>query len=86
MPPTSESPPPPPPPEIEPRRLPVAEAYALAEAGRALLLDARDRRMYDNAHPKGALSLAATLIEAGPGLPEGLPPHPDPGLLLFYCA
>jgi rhodanese-related sulfurtransferase len=70
----------------EPRRLPVNEAHALVEQGRAVLLDARDTRLYDNAHIKGAQSLPLGVLTATPGrIALGvLPEHP--GLLLFYCA
>ena len=71
---------------IEPRRIPVEEAHALVEQGQAVLLDARDRKLYDNAHIEGALSLPLALLTATPGriAPGVLPDHP--GLLLFYCA
>jgi len=63
----------------EPRRIPVGEAHALVEQGEALLLDARDARLFDNAHIRGAVSLP--LARVAPG---ALPEHP--GLLIFYCA
>jgi rhodanese-related sulfurtransferase len=62
-----------------PRRIPVGEAHSLAEQGQAVLLDARDERLFDNAHIKGAVSLP--LARVAPG---ALPGHP--GLLIFYCA
>jgi len=70
----------------EPQRVSVEEAHALVEQGQAVLLDARDRKLYDNAHIKGALSLPLALLTATPGriAPGVLPDHP--GLLLFYCA
>jgi rhodanese-related sulfurtransferase len=67
-------------------RIPVSEAHALIEQGQAIPLDARDARLYDNAHIKGAWSLPLGTLTATPGkVPEGaLPDHP--GLLIFYCA
>ena len=70
----------------EPRRIPVSEAHALSEQGHVALLDARDARLYDNAHIKGAWSLPLAVLTATPGqVPPGALPD-QPGLLLFYCA
>jgi len=70
----------------EPRRIPVDEAKALVEQGQAVLLDARDHKLYDNAHLKGARSVPLGVLTATPGriAPGVLPEHP--GLLIFYCA
>jgi len=67
------------------RRISVAEAQALVGAGRALLVDTRDRRLYDNAHPSSALSLPLSEIEAVNGqiAPDVVPPD---RLLILYCA
>ena len=35
------------------RRISVADARGLVDAARAVLVDARDRRLYDNAHATG---------------------------------
>ena len=72
--------------EFEPRRVAVSEARALLERDAAVLLDARDSRLYDNAHIQGARSLPLGVLTAAPGpLASGvLPEHP--GLFLFYCA
>lgn len=70
----------------DPRRIPLAQAHALLEAGRAVLADARDERLYDNSHPAGAVSLPLATIEASGGrLPDGFS-VPDDALLIFYCA
>src|SRR3989442_15344599 len=57
-------------------RLTPAEAHELLAAGRAVLVDTRDARVFDNAHAAGALSLPLSTIEAGHGqVPVGsLPP------------
>ncbi|HEU5262872.1 MAG TPA: rhodanese-like domain-containing protein [Gemmatimonadales bacterium] len=67
------------------RRISVAEAQALVTAGRAVLVDTRDRRLYDNAHAAGAVSLPLSAIEAAKGqlLPDSVPPD---RLLILYCA
>ena len=39
------------------RRISVSEAHALLDAGRGVLVDVRDRRLYDNTHAAGAVSL-----------------------------
>jgi rhodanese-related sulfurtransferase len=71
---------------LEPRRIGVAEGRALVEAGRAVLADVRDERLYDNAHIRGASSLPLAVIEASPDrLPEERVP-PGDALLLLYCA
>ena len=70
----------------EPRRVQAGEAYGLFEAGRAVLLDVRDRRLYDNAHLTGARSLPlAELPAAGERLPDFAAPPPG-GSLVLYCA
>ncbi|HXF96585.1 MAG TPA: hypothetical protein VNI61_10860 [Gemmatimonadales bacterium] len=66
-------------------RLAVAEALALVAAGRGVLADARDRRLYDNAHAEGALSLPLAELEG----PEGRA-RAEAGaagrVLILYCA
>ena len=66
------------------RRITAAEARLLTDAGRAVLVDARDRRLYDNAHATGAISLPLAEIEGANGAvtPDSVPP----GLLILYCA
>ena len=67
------------------RRIPPVEARALVTSGSAVLVDTRDRRLYDNLHPVGALSLPLAEIEAT----GGRPPRgslPSDGLLILYCA
>src|SRR5881392_2247427 len=57
-------------------RLTAAEARERVAAGRGVLVDTRDARLFDNAHIAGALSLPLAAIEAAHGrLPVGaLPP------------
>src|SRR3989454_6075571 len=42
-------------------------SHRLIDAGRGVLVDARDRRLYDNAHATGAISLPLSEIEAANG-------------------
>jgi len=67
------------------RRLSVAEAHALLEARSGVLVDTRGRKLYDNAHARGAISLPLTEIEAwnGAGMLDAVPPD---RLLILYCA
>ncbi|MGH7547876.1 MAG: rhodanese-like domain-containing protein [Gemmatimonadales bacterium] len=66
-------------------RISVAEAHALVAAGRAALVDTRDRRLYDNAHAAAAISLPLSEMDAAKGqlLPDSVPPG---RLLILYCA
>ena len=66
-------------------RITAAEAHELVAAGRGVLVDTRDARLFDNAHAAGALSLPLSTIEAAHGqVPAGsLPPD---RVLIFYCA
>ena len=66
-------------------RLTAAEAHELVAAGRGVLVDTRDARLFDNAHAAGALLLPLSTIEAAHGqVPAGsLPPD---RVLIFYCA
>ena len=67
------------------KRITVAEAHRLVDAGRGVLVDARDRRLYDNAHATGAISLPLSEIEAANGhvTPNSAPPD---RILILYCA
>ena len=61
------------------------QAHELVAAGRGVLVDTRDGRLFDNAHAAGALSLPLATIEAAQGqAPVGVLP-PDRTLIL-YCA
>ena len=62
-----------------------AQAHELVAAGRGVLVDTRDARLFDNAHVAGALSLPLGTIEAARGsLPlASLPPD---RILILYCA
>ena len=66
-------------------RLTAVQAHELIAAGRGVLVDTRDARLFDNAHVAGALSLPLSTIEAAHGqLPvDSLPPD---RILIFYCA
>ncbi len=67
------------------QRISVAEARPLVDAGRAVLVDPRDRRLYDNAHATGAISLPVSDIEAANGRIAAGSVPPD-RILIFYCA
>jgi rhodanese-related sulfurtransferase len=69
----------------EPARLTVTEAHELVATGRGVLVDTRDRRLFDNAHPAGAVSLPLASIEAAGGRPpaDSLPPDRT---VILYCA
>ena len=65
--------------------LTAAQAYELVAGSRGVLVDTRDRRLFDNTHAAGALSLPLATIEAAQGhAPAGLLP-PDRTIIL-YCA
>jgi rhodanese-related sulfurtransferase len=66
-------------------RIPVGEARTLVAAGRGVLVDTRDRRLYDNAHAAGAISLPLSEIEAAHGRIRADAVPPD-RLLILYCA
>ena len=70
----------------EARRVGVAEAHALVEAGRATPVDVRDARLYDNAHLRGAWSLPLAVIQATPGRIPAREMPPGESLLILYCA
>jgi len=67
------------------RRVSVAEARALAASGRAVLVDTRDRRLFDNAHLPGALSLPVAEIDATDGNAPATAWPPD-AVAILYCA
>ncbi|HYT98978.1 MAG TPA: rhodanese-like domain-containing protein [Gemmatimonadales bacterium] len=75
-------------PTVEPdeiRRVSVTEARALAASGRAVLVDTRDRRLYDNAHLPGAISLPLAQIAATDGdVPASA--GPPEAVAILYCA
>jgi rhodanese-related sulfurtransferase len=66
-------------------RISAAEAHALVEAGRGVLVDTRDRRLYDNAHPSGAISLPLAEIETTQSQIPASSVPPD-RVLILYCA
>ena len=69
----------------EVRRISVSEARALLDTGRGVLVDVRERSLYDNTHAAGAVSLPLAVIQATQGqVPAGAAP---PGrVLILYCA
>src|SRR3989442_13031980 len=69
----------------EVRRISVSEAPALLDTGRGVLVDVRDRRLYDQTHAAGAVSLPLAVIQATQGrVPAGArPPH---RVLTLYSA
>ena len=67
------------------KRITAVEAHRLIDAGRGVLVDARDRRLYDNAHATGATSLPLSGIEAANGRVTANLVPPD-RLLILYCA
>lgn len=67
------------------RRVAPAEARALVEAGHAVLVDTRDRRLYENVHVAGAISLPLAEI-AGADEDAKLGALPLDRLVIFYCA
>jgi len=70
----------------EPRRVNPDEAFAASQAGRAVLLDVRDARLFDNAHLEGAVPLPLAELEAARGrMPASIVLPEDP-LLVLYCA
>ena len=66
-------------------RVTAAEARELVAAGRGVLVDTRDARLFDNAHIAGALSLPLVAIEAAHGRMSvgALPPD---RVIILYCA
>ncbi len=65
--------------------LTAAQAHELVAAGGAVLVDTRDRKLFDNAHAAGALSLPLATLEAAQGhAPVGVLPL-DRSIIL-YCA
>ncbi len=65
------------------RRVSAAEARALVDRGEAVLIDTRDRRLFDNAHPVGAVPVPLAQITAAPGEARRL--FPPDRTLIFYC-
>ena len=65
--------------------LTATQAHELVAAGRGVLVDTRDGRLFDNAHAAGALSLPLATLEAAQGRApvDVLPPDRT---LILYCA
>lgn len=62
------------------------EAQAASRAGRGVLLDVRDVRLFDNAHLARAVPLPLAELESSGGrLPARITVPEDP-LLILYCA
>ena len=70
----------------EPRKIDPDQAHAASEAGRAVLLDVRDERLFDNAHIDPAVALPLAEIEAGAGRLPAKIVVPKDALLILYCA
>lgn len=70
----------------EPRRIDPDPAHAASEAGRALLLDVRDARLFDNAHLDAAVALPLAELEAAAGHLPARIVVPEDALLILYCA
>lgn len=70
----------------EPRRINPDQAHAASEAGRAVLLDVRDERLFDNAHIDPAVALPLAEIEAAAGRLPARIMVPEDALLILYCA
>lgn len=62
------------------RRIGVAEARTLADAGDAILVDVRTPGSYEQAHIAGALSLPLAQVA------EQIHTLADEALIIFYCA
>jgi rhodanese-related sulfurtransferase len=65
--------------------LTALQAHELVAAGRGVLVDTRDARLFDNAHAAGALSLPLATIEAAQGHPPAGSLPPD-RIVILYCA
>lgn len=71
--------------ELEPiRRLSADAARDLVERGRAVLVDTRDRRYYEEAHAVGAISIPFAEIRRSPLHPR-LQSVPEDQQLVLYC-
>jgi rhodanese-related sulfurtransferase len=67
------------------RRIDPADARRLVDEGRAVLVDTRDRRFYDEAHATGALSVPFAEIRRSPDHPA-LRTIPASRIIVLYCA
>ena len=67
------------------RRISVSEAHVLLDAGRGVLVDVRGRRLYEQSHAAGAVSLPLAVIEATQGQVPASAVPPD-RVLILYCA
>jgi rhodanese-related sulfurtransferase len=70
----------------DPRRMSPVEAHLATTTGRAILLDVRDARLFDNAHIENALAVPLAEIEARDGLLPSRVTVPEGALLIPYCA
>lgn len=69
----------------ESRRITAAEAYALLEAGRAVLLDVREPAAFETLHARAAISVPHVAVQASGGrFPAGVS-APGDSLLILYC-
>ncbi len=65
-------------------RISAAEARAAVEGGRGVLVDTRDRRLYDNAHATSAVSLPLREVDHSSGRAQ-LKALPSDQTLILYC-
>ncbi|MGH7862521.1 MAG: rhodanese-like domain-containing protein [Candidatus Dormibacteraceae bacterium] len=65
-------------------RISPLEAWELVQAGRAVLVDTRDRAQYDEMHALGAKSVPLAEIEASPNVPA-LAAISHDQTIIFYC-
>jgi rhodanese-related sulfurtransferase len=70
----------------DPRRMDPVDAHAAAQAGRAVLLDVRDARLFDNAHIEKALAVPLAEIESGDGRLPSRVTVPGDAVVVLYCA
>ena len=66
------------------RRIGVAEAQALVEQGRAVLVDTRERRFFEEAHARNAISFPLADIERDPRRSD-LRSIPQDRAIILYC-
>jgi Rhodanese-like domain len=66
------------------RRITPAEARALVEEDRAVLVDTRERRFFEEAHARGAISVPLADIERNPRGSD-LGSIPEDRAIILYC-
>jgi rhodanese-related sulfurtransferase len=66
------------------RRIGAAEAQGLVEQDRAVLVDTRERRFFEEAHARDAISVPLADIERDQRR-SGLGSIPEDRAIIFYC-